>query len=126
VTSGSVHGVLTGGEGLAGEEPVLRGLQGLLVMMVGDVLDKQWRSKAGDERWRRLWRCIIVPGEGPVNMGGQGAQEHHWSMGMLLQYSIGPEMGQREVFDGGAARVLTGGDGDPAFCRLGCRRVVGM
>jgi hypothetical protein len=104
---------------------VLRGLQGLLVTMVSDVLDKQRWSKAGDERWRRPWWCIIIPSEGPANMGGQGAQEHHWSMGMLLQYSIGPEMGQREMFDDGAARVLTGGDGDPVFCRLGCRRVVG-
>jgi hypothetical protein len=37
--------------------------------MVGDVLDKQRRSKAGDERWRRPWQCVIVPGEGPANMG---------------------------------------------------------
>jgi hypothetical protein len=44
---------------------------------------------------------------------------------MLLQYLIGLERGQREVIDGGAARVLTGGDGDPAFCRLGYRRMVG-
>jgi hypothetical protein len=47
------------------------------------------------------------------------------SAGMLLQYLIGPERRQREGIDGGAARVLTGGDGDPAFCRLGCRRVAG-
>jgi hypothetical protein len=86
---------------------------------------RQATAEQGRRRWRRPWRCIIIPGEGSVNMGGQGAQEHHWSMGILLQYSIGPEMGQREVFDGGAARVLTGGDGDPTFCRLGCRRVVG-
>jgi hypothetical protein len=48
---------------------VLRGLQELLVTMVGDVLDEQQRSKAGDERWRRPWRRVIVPGEGPVNVG---------------------------------------------------------
>jgi hypothetical protein len=80
---------------------------------------------AGDERWRRPWRRVIVPGEGPANMNGQGTHELCKSAGMLLQYSIGPEVGQREVFDGGAARVLTGGDGDPAFRRLGCRRVAG-
>jgi hypothetical protein len=54
VTGGSVHGVLTGGEGLVGKEPVLRGLQRLLVTMVGDVLDKQRQSMAGGEVWRRL------------------------------------------------------------------------
>jgi hypothetical protein len=34
-------------------------------------------------------------------------------------------MGQKGVIDGGAVRVLTGGDGGTAFCRLGCRRVAG-
>jgi hypothetical protein len=80
---------------------------------------------AGDERWRRPWWCISVPGKGPANMDGQGAHKLHESVGMLLQYLIGLEMGQKGVIDGGAARVLTGGDGGMAFCRLGCRRVVG-
>jgi hypothetical protein len=117
--------VLAGGEGLARDELVPHDLHELLCSRVGDVHDKQQQSNAGDGRWRQPWWCIIVPGEGPANMGGQGMQEHHWSMGMLFQYSIGPEMGQRVVFDGGAARVLTGGDGHPTFCRLGCRRVTG-
>jgi hypothetical protein len=63
--------------------------------------------------------------EGSANMDGPGAHELCRSVGMLLQYSIGPEMGQRELFEGGAARVLTGGNGDAVFCRLGCRRVAG-
>jgi hypothetical protein len=49
----SVRPVLAGGEGLAGEEQVLRGLQELLVTMVGDVLDEQWWSMAGDDGWRQ-------------------------------------------------------------------------
>jgi hypothetical protein len=61
--------VLAGGKDLAGEEQVLHGLQELLVTVVGDVLDKPRRSKAGDERWRWPWRGVIVPGEGPANMG---------------------------------------------------------
>jgi hypothetical protein len=89
------------------------------------MLEEQWRSKAGDERWRRTWRRVIVPGEGPANRDGRGAHELCGSTGMLLQYLIGSEMGQREVIDGGAARVLTGGDGGTAFCRLGWRRVAG-
>jgi hypothetical protein len=43
---------------------------------------------------------------------------------MLLQYLIGPEMGQKGVIEGGAVRVLTGGDGGAVFCRPGCLRVV--
>jgi hypothetical protein len=59
-----------------------------------------------------------------VNMDGQGAHKHHGSVGMLLQYLIGPEMGQKGVIEGGAVRVLTGGDGGAVFCRPGCLRVV--
>jgi hypothetical protein len=55
-------------------------------------------------------------------MDGQVEHKHRESVGMLLQYLIGPEMGQKGVIDGGAARVFTGGDGGTAFCRLGCRR----
>jgi hypothetical protein len=57
------------------------------------VLEEQWRSKAGDKRWRRPWRRIIVPGEGPANMDGQGAHKLCERARMLLQYLIGPEMG---------------------------------
>jgi hypothetical protein len=92
---------------------------------VGDVLKEQWRSKAGDKRWRRPWWCVIIPSKGLVNMDGQGVHKLRESAGMLLQYLIGPEMGQNGVIDGGVVRVLTGGDGGTAFCRLGCRRVAG-
>jgi hypothetical protein len=51
-------------------------------------------------------------------MDEQGDHKHHGSEGMLLQYLIGPEMGQKGVIDGGAVRVFTGGD------RLGCRKAV--
>jgi hypothetical protein len=37
--------------------------------MVGDVLDEQRWSKVGDERWRWPWRRVIIPGEGPANVG---------------------------------------------------------
>jgi hypothetical protein len=33
--------------------------------------------------------------------------------------------GAEGVIDGGAARVLTGGDGGMAFCWLGCWRAAG-
>jgi hypothetical protein len=48
--------VLAGSEGLAGDELVPHDLHELLCSRVGDVHDKQWRSNAGDERWRRPWR----------------------------------------------------------------------
>jgi hypothetical protein len=44
---------------------------------------------------------------------------------MLFPYLIWSKTGQKGVIDGGAARVLTGGDGGTAFRRLGCRRMVG-
>jgi hypothetical protein len=44
---------------------------------------------------------------------------------MLSPCPIWSETGQKVVVDGGAARVLTSGDGGTAFCELGCRRVVG-
>jgi hypothetical protein len=40
-------------KGLAGEEPVLYDLEDSLITMVGDVLEGQWRSRAGDDGWRR-------------------------------------------------------------------------
>jgi hypothetical protein len=54
---------------LAGEELVLYDLQTLLRLRLGDVLEESRRSMAGDERWRRSWWRVIVPGEGPVNVG---------------------------------------------------------
>jgi hypothetical protein len=53
VAGASVRRILAGGEGLAGVEPVLYDLQDLLITTVGDVLEEQWRSMAGDEHWRR-------------------------------------------------------------------------
>jgi hypothetical protein len=104
---------------LAGEVPVLYDLQDSLITMVGDVLEGQWRSVAGDERWRRPWRRVIVPDEGPANMEGQGVHKLHESAGMLLQYLIGPGMGQKGVIDGGTARVLTSGDGGGGVLQAG-------
>jgi hypothetical protein len=36
-----------------------------------------------------------------VNMDEHSAHKHHESVGKLLQYLIGPEMGQKGVIDGG-------------------------
>jgi hypothetical protein len=44
---------------------------------------------------------------------------------MRFPYPIWLETGQKGVIDGGAARVLNGGDGGTAFRRLGCRRAAG-
>jgi hypothetical protein len=38
---------------LGGEEPVLHDPRNLLCLGVGDVLEEQWRSMAGDDGWRR-------------------------------------------------------------------------
>jgi hypothetical protein len=60
-----------------------------------------------------------------VNVGRKGAQEHCGSAGMLFPYLIWSETEQKVVIDGGAGRVLTGGDGGTTFHRLGCWRVAG-
>jgi hypothetical protein len=67
----SVHGVLAGGEVLAGDDLVLRDLPDLLCPRVGDVHQDQRRSTAGDEGWQRPCWGIVVPGEGPANKGKQ-------------------------------------------------------
>jgi hypothetical protein len=67
---------------------VLRGLQRLLVTVVGDVLEKSRQSMAGDEEWRQPCRGARGPGEGPANMGEHGAHEHRESTGMLSPCSI--------------------------------------
>jgi hypothetical protein len=91
---------------------VLHDLQELLNTLGGDVLEVQWRSTAGDERWWRPWRRVVVPGEGPANMGKQGAHKHRGSAGMLspqLNWVVnGSESGDRRQ---GGPRALTGGDG---------------
>jgi hypothetical protein len=71
---------------------VLHDLQELVNTMEGDVLEEQWRSTAGEERWWRPRRRVVVPGEGPVNMGEQGAREHRGSAGMLSPNLIWSEI----------------------------------
>jgi hypothetical protein len=80
---------------------VLHDLQELLNTMGGDVLEEQWRSTAGDERWWRPWRCVVVPGEGPASMKEQSAHEHREKVGLLFPCLIWLETGQRAVIDGG-------------------------
>jgi hypothetical protein len=59
--------VLAGGEGLAGDDLVLRDLHDLLCSRVGDVhQDKRWSMAGGDgSRWS--CRGARGPGEAPVN-----------------------------------------------------------
>jgi hypothetical protein len=105
---------------------VLRDLQRLRVLKVGDVLDKQQQGMAGGEVWRQLRRGIVVPGEGPVNAGKKGVQEHRRSVGILFPYLIWLETERRVMFDDGVdvgclpavmatgvprARVTEGGEG---------------
>jgi hypothetical protein len=96
-----VSGVLAGGEVLAGDGLVLRDLQALRCPPVGDVHQGQRRSTVGGEQWRRPCRGVVVPGEGPVNMGEQDACEHRGSAGMLSPNLIWTEAGRRVVIDGG-------------------------
>jgi hypothetical protein len=79
---------------------VLHDLHELLNTLGGDVLEVQWRSTAGDERWRWPWPRVVVPSEGPANMGKQGAHEHRGSTGMLSPNLIWSETGQRVAIDG--------------------------
>jgi hypothetical protein len=46
-----------------------------------------------------------------VNVDGCGAHEHRGGVGVRLRYLIWPEVGQKGVVDGEAARVFTGSDG---------------
>jgi hypothetical protein len=123
-----VSGVLAGGEVWGGDGPVPHDLRRLLIKMGGDVLEGQQRSTAGDEKWRRPRRGVVVPGEGPASTGEQGAREHRGSAGMLSPNSIWTETGRREVLDGGVelgfspavmaagvlqARAMEGGEGGP-------------
>jgi hypothetical protein len=80
---------------------VQRDLQGLLNTMEGDVLKERWQSTAGDEQWRRPRRGIVVLGEGPANMGEQGAHKLWGSAGMFSPSLNWTETDQRGVIDGG-------------------------
>jgi hypothetical protein len=64
------------------------------------VLEVQWRSTAGDERWRRPWQRVVDPGEGPANMEELGAHEHWGSAGVLSPNLIWSETGQRVIHGG--------------------------
>jgi hypothetical protein len=94
-------GVLAGGKVLAGDGLVLCDLQALRCPPMGDVHQSQLRSMVGGVQWRRPCRGVVVPGEGPANMGRQGAHEHRGSAGMLSPNSIWTKLGQRGVIDGG-------------------------
>jgi hypothetical protein len=80
---------------------VLHDLQELVNTVEGDVLGEQWRSTAGDERWRQPWQCVVVPCEGPANMGEHGVREHRGSAGMLSPNLIWSDTRRRMVLDGG-------------------------
>jgi hypothetical protein len=93
-------------------------------MLVGGGHEERWRSKVDSEEWRRPWRRVRVPDEGPANMEGWSTHEHRGVMGMLFRYLIQLEVGQKGVVDVEVARVFTGGDGGTMFWWLGCRRAV--
>jgi hypothetical protein len=59
--------VLAGGEGLAGDDLVLRDLHALLSSRVGDVHQDKLRSMAGVDGLRRPCRGARGPDEGPAN-----------------------------------------------------------
>jgi hypothetical protein len=59
--------VLAGGEGLAGDDLVLRDLHALLSSRVGDVHQDKQRSMAGGDGLRWPCRGARGPGEGPAN-----------------------------------------------------------
>jgi hypothetical protein len=64
-------------------------------MLVGDGHEERRRSKADGEEWRRPWRRVRVPDEGPANMEGWSAHEHRGVVGMLFRYLIRLKVGQR-------------------------------
>jgi hypothetical protein len=78
----------------------------------------------GDERWRRPWRHVSVPGEGLAYMDRGGTHKHRGSVRVRFPYPIWSETGRKVVIDGEVARVSTGSDGGTASCRLGCRNAV--
>jgi hypothetical protein len=68
-------------------------------MLVGGGHKERRRSKVDGEEWRRPWRCVRVPDEGPANMEGWSAHEHHGVVGMLFRYLVRLEVGQKGVVD---------------------------
>jgi hypothetical protein len=67
--------------------------------LVGGGHKERRRSKVDGEEWRRPWRCVRVPDEGPANMEGWSAHEHHGVVGMLFRYLVRLEVGQKGVVD---------------------------
>jgi hypothetical protein len=74
-------------------------------MLVGGGHEERQRSKVDGEEWRRPWRCVCVPDEGPANMEGWSTHEHDGVVGMLFRYLVRLEVGQNGVVDVEVARV---------------------
>jgi hypothetical protein len=66
----------------------------------GVVLDGQGRSTAGGEEGRWPCRGTGVPGEVPVNMGNQSAQEHQGEIRIRFPYLIWLRKWWKWVVDG--------------------------
>jgi hypothetical protein len=77
-------------------------------MLVGGGHEERRRSKVDDEEWRRPWRCVRVPDEGPANMEGWSTHEHRGVVGMLFRYLVRLEVGQKGVVDVEVSRVSPG------------------
>jgi hypothetical protein len=60
--------VLAGSEVLARDQQVLHDLQDKVHTLVGDGHKEGQRSMVVGEEWRRPWRRVRVPGEGPANV----------------------------------------------------------
>jgi hypothetical protein len=74
-------------------------------MLVSGGHEERRRSKVNGEEWRRPWRRVRVPDEGPVNMEGWSAHKHRGVVGMLFQYLVQLEAGQKGIVDVEVARV---------------------
>jgi hypothetical protein len=74
-------------------------------MLVGGGHEERWRSKVDGEEWRRPWRRVRVPDEGPANMEGWSVHEHRGVVGMLFWYLVRLEVGQKGVANMEVARV---------------------
>jgi hypothetical protein len=74
-------------------------------MLVGGGHEERRRSKVDGEEWRRPWRRVGVPDEGPANMEGWSVHEHRGVVGMLFRYLVRLEVGRKGVVDVEEARV---------------------
>jgi hypothetical protein len=73
--------------------------------LVGGGHKERRRSKVDGKEWRRPWRRVRVPGEGPVNMEGCSMYEHRGVVGTLFRYLVQLEVGRKGVVDVEVARV---------------------